>query len=211
MSTADHESSNPTDLGRSDSVLGWHSRGYLPHFDSPGAIQSVTFRLYDSVPAERVESWRAELSLRRSRGERETTWEVLLARIARYEDAGHGQCWLSDARIAAIVESVLLHYDGVRYRLFEWSAMPNHLHVLLECFREFSLRGVVRTWKSFSGREANRILGREGRFWAPDYFDRFIRDERHFEAVRRYIRENPVTAGLCATASDWPWGSARRG
>src|SRR5258705_11438 len=29
---------------------GWHSRGYLPHFDSPQTVQFVTFRLADSLP-----------------------------------------------------------------------------------------------------------------------------------------------------------------
>jgi putative transposase len=42
-----------------------------------------------------------------------------------------------------------------------------------------------------------------------DYWDRYIRDERHLVAVIKYIHENPVTAGLCTTARDWPWSSAR--
>jgi putative transposase len=29
---------------------GWHSRGYLPHFDSAETVQFVTFRLADSLP-----------------------------------------------------------------------------------------------------------------------------------------------------------------
>ena len=28
----------------------WHSRGYLPHFDQPGLVQMVTFRLADALP-----------------------------------------------------------------------------------------------------------------------------------------------------------------
>jgi len=44
----------------------------------------------------------------------------------------------------------------------------------------------------------------------PDYYDRFIRDQKHLSTVQRYIRNNPVKAGLCATPEDWPWGSARR-
>jgi hypothetical protein len=31
--------------------LGWYSRGYLPHWDHPGMIQSVNFRIGDSLPA----------------------------------------------------------------------------------------------------------------------------------------------------------------
>ena len=32
------------------SYKGWHSRGYLPHFDSAETVQFVTFRLADSLP-----------------------------------------------------------------------------------------------------------------------------------------------------------------
>lgn len=28
---------------------GWHSRGYLPHFDAVSVVQAVTFRLGDSL------------------------------------------------------------------------------------------------------------------------------------------------------------------
>ncbi|MFM2091811.1 MAG: hypothetical protein RLZZ127_2300, partial [Planctomycetota bacterium] len=31
---------------------GWHSRGYLPHFDTARVIQSITYRLADSLPAD---------------------------------------------------------------------------------------------------------------------------------------------------------------
>jgi hypothetical protein len=34
---------------------GWHSRGHLPHFESPETLQFVTFRLFDSLPAKAIE------------------------------------------------------------------------------------------------------------------------------------------------------------
>jgi putative transposase len=34
---------------------GWHSRNYLPHFDSQDVVQFVTFRLEDSLPAEAID------------------------------------------------------------------------------------------------------------------------------------------------------------
>jgi hypothetical protein len=36
---------------------GWYSSKYLPHFDSPGAQQYLTYRLADSLPAERRGEW----------------------------------------------------------------------------------------------------------------------------------------------------------
>ena len=179
---------------------GWHSRGYLPHFDAEGLVQSVAFRLADGVPRELLRRWRAEL-----RGADRAA--ELRERIARYEDAGHGACHLRQPEIARLVQDALLHFDGDRYRLLAWCVMPNHVHVLIEQTPDHRLADVVQSWKSFTAKRANRMLGRDGPFWAQDYFDRYIRDESHFEAARRYIHENPVRAGLCAAAADWPWSS----
>src|SRR6185437_8054881 len=55
----------------------------------------------------------------------------------------------------------------------------------------------------------NRQLGRSGPFWQADYWDRFIRNDAHFEAAIDYIDNNPVKAGLTRTPADWPWESAR--
>ncbi|ABM38325.1 hypothetical protein [Polaromonas naphthalenivorans] len=46
-------------------------------------------------------------------------------------------------------------------------------------------------------------------FWMRDYWDRYIRHERRLESVIHYIHENPVKAGLCQTAQDWPFSSAK--
>ncbi|MFI5033812.1 MAG: hypothetical protein ACHQPH_24265, partial [Reyranellales bacterium] len=44
---------------------GWHSRGYLPHFDSAETVQFVTFRLVDSLPKGVLETL-ANRTLRRA-------------------------------------------------------------------------------------------------------------------------------------------------
>jgi REP element-mobilizing transposase RayT len=40
-----------------------------------------------------------------------------------------------------------------------------------------------------------------------DYWDRYIRDERHFHAVKDYIHHNPVAASLATVPEDWPRSS----
>jgi hypothetical protein len=73
----------------------------------------------------------------------------------------------------------------------------------------WGISDILSSWKSFTSKEANRILNRSGQFWKEEYFDRFIRDAKHFDHVIDYIEDNPVKAGLCALPSDWPFGSAR--
>ncbi len=43
---------------------------------------------------------------------------------------------------------------------------------------------------------ANRILNESGEFWMRDYFDRFMRDEKHYDDVVKYIhsQESQVVA-----------------
>ena len=45
------------------------------------------------------------------------------------------------------------------------------------------------------------------RFWHREYWDRFIRDEKHFQNALEYIHMNPVKAGLTKNPSDWEWSS----
>jgi putative transposase len=173
---------------------GWHSRGYLPHFDSSETIQFITFGLVDSLPRHVVETLKLDT-------------EATLA-IDRELDHGLGECWLRQADIAALVQAAFLHFDGERYRLLAWCLMPNHVHVVAEPIAGHSLGAVLRSWKSFTARRANEKLGRSGPFWRADYFDRYMRDEHHLSRTIDYVEQNPVEAGLAADPSDWPWSSA---
>jgi putative DNA methylase len=82
----------------------WRSRGYLPHFDQRHLTQFLTFRLYDAVPDAVIQSWKTRLSWVENLPATDPREIELRHLIARYEDAGHGACWLRDARIASLVE-----------------------------------------------------------------------------------------------------------
>jgi len=181
---------------------GWHSRGYLPHFDSPGTIQSITIRLADSLPASLELRQALERTLD-APGERRQRLEALL-------DAGRGSCALKDPRAARSVEDALLYLDGERYRLLAWVVMPNHVHMLLEVIEGHSLWRIMQSLKVRTARECNRALGTSGRFWEPEYYDRYIRNEQHLRNAIRYIHQNPVVAGLVLEPHLWPYGSAGR-
>ncbi|WP_058554458.1 transposase [Thiohalocapsa sp. ML1] len=183
------------------SPTGWYSRGYHPHLNTPGLVQSVTTHLGDSMP---------RATLLRLMAETEHDDVARRRRLEDLLDAGHGACWLRRADIGALVEDALLAGDGEHYRLLAWVVMPNHLHVVIETLPAVALADVVRSWKGPTARAANLLIGRSGAFWERDYYDRYIRDDGHLAAVVRYVERNPVKAGLVARAEDWPFGSARR-
>jgi REP-associated tyrosine transposase len=99
--------------------------------------------------------------------------------------------------------TALKHWDGERYRLLAWCVMPNHVHVVFRLLPGEGLAAILSSWKSYTAKEANRILGRTGKFWEREYWDRLIRSEDHLERAIAYVESNPGKAGLW----DWPWVS----
>lgn len=183
---------------------GWHSRGYLPHFDGEHVTQGVTFRLADSLPKAVLELWQTELQPYTPEDRR----NELHTRINAWLDAGHGECLLKQPDLAQIVQNSLLFFDAERYQLLNWCVMPNHVHVLFNLLPGHELSGIVHSWKSFTAKAINKALGRTGQVWMPDYFDRYIRDHAHFQRAMVYIDNNPVKAGLCGKPEDWLWCGA---
>jgi len=185
-----------------ESRIRRHARGYLPHYDAPELLQFVTFRLADSLPKNAIEELDAKLR------EHKITEVEHFRAVERALDLGSGPTYLKEPQIARLVAEAILHFAGERYELIAWVIMANHVHLLLRPIHPYTLSDIIHSIKSFTSSRANKILGRKGRFWAPEYYDRFIRDRKHFVRVRRYIDENPVKAGLCAAPDEWQWGSA---
>ena len=182
-------------LASGGSQVRWRSRGYLPHLDGPSLVQHVVFRLADSLPA----GLRNELAQARHSDR--------IAAIDAALDQGHGRRDLAVPAVADLVETALLTFGADRYALIAWCVMPNHVHALLTISPGYRLDRIVHSWKSYTAKEANRLLRRGGAFWAREYFDRFMRDSGHLARTAAYIEGNPVKAGLCEV-SDWRFSSA---
>jgi REP element-mobilizing transposase RayT len=186
-------------------------RGRLPHWEKDDATYFITFRLADSLPKpvlDRIESERqaivkTAIGLRRdlSTDERAKITRLSTPIVERFLDSGAGACHLRNSAIAEEVANTLRFFDEKRYRLLAWCVMPNHVHVVARFFPGQTLATVVHSWKSFSAKHANRILGMHGVFWQREYYDHLIRSEEEFEHSIRYVSENPIKAQL----KDWKW------
>ncbi len=209
---ADGEYGRLDRAGRRSGDHVWWDRGFLPHFESQDHIQHVCFHLVDSFPASAVQKMAEELkSLAPSMRDAERE-----KRFNAYLDAGHGACWLREPEVVAMVHGAFLHFQGTRYDLYEWCVMPNHVHVLFQPKHGWTMSKSVTSWKMFTGRWISEWMMRTGLdpnnlggpVWQREYYDRYIRDGKHYEAVVAYIRENPVKAGLAEHAEDWVYSSA---
>ncbi len=137
---------DPKNAIRENGVPRWHSRGYLPHFESPYLPQHVTFHLADSLPKTVLQELEAELkTLPAEKRDVERR-----KRVEAWIDAGHGSCVLREPNIAEIVQRSLLTFDSARYRLLAWVIMPNHVHVLFQPINGWTVAKIVAAWKKFT-------------------------------------------------------------
>ena len=179
------------------------TKNRLPHWQQESAVYFVTFRLADSVPSRLLNQWENERkNWLRAHPE---PWNFELEQeyhqrfsgaIERWLDVGYGACLLRRGECAQIVAAALNHFEGVRVAMISFVVMPNHAHALFVQNPEWPLEKVIRSWKGFTAREINKLLERSGSLWQRDYFDRLVRDEKHFANCVRYIRRNPKKASL---------------
>jgi putative transposase len=183
-----------------------HTGSRLPHWQQEGAVYFVTFRLADSIPSRLRDQWENERNAwlkvhpepRTNETEREYHHRFSGA-IERWLDAGHGACLLRRRDCAQVVADTLLHFEGERVVMISMVIMPNHVHALFVQNPEWPLEKLTQSWKRFAARQINKLLDRSGNFWQRDYFDRLVRDEKHFANCVRYIRRNPEKAKLPPT------------
>ncbi len=206
---------------RSRLVAGLHERGYLPHLKREGAAYFVSFRLAGTLPREVLLRFKQERDaiLENAKAHRApltlTQQEQLFLwycdKVDTYLDAGHGECFLLQPKLAELVAGAFKFFDGDRYDLRAWVVMPNHTHVVEWPRPPWTLSQVLHSWKSFTANEANRRLGRQGQpFWQVESFDHLVRNDEDLVRCCAYTVNNPVKAGLCAQIEDWPWSSAYR-
>ena len=104
----------------------------------------------------------------------------------------------------------LLNEHGAKAGLefLSYCLMNNHLHLLVIPQHEKSLReGIGETHKRYS-RLVNFREKVRGHLFQERFFSCPL-DLAHLSAAARYVERNPVRAGICRHAKDFPWSSAR--
>jgi len=90
-----------------------------------------------------------------------------------------------------------------------YCVMPDHVHVIAcntrkgEDIRDFAAGTKKRCWFLF------RDMGLEPPFWQRSYWDEHARACDCLADQVAYVLDNPVKAGLCRRAEDWPYSEHR--
>ena len=94
------------------------------------------------------------------------------------------------------------------WRIHAYTVMTTHYHLVLETRSPTLSRGMQQI-NSVCVRRFNERWNRYGTLVSCRFGYRIIEDEEYLSEVSRYVLLNPVRAGLCRRAADWPWSGGR--
>lgn len=97
----------------------------------------------------------------------------------------------------------------LKFKLYHFCLMPNHIHFLMEPTIEGSLSkimlGLTLAYTWYFNKKYNAV----GHAWQGRYKSSLIDKEEYFVWCGLYNELNPVRAGLVAKPEDWRWSSYR--
>jgi len=83
------------------------------------------------------------------------------------------------------------HYDNIK--LHRYIIMPDHFHCIIEITHcdKHGIPEMIRALKTFSARRINELKKTPGtRIWHRSYHDHIIKDDRAFNNISNYIKNN---------------------
>jgi REP element-mobilizing transposase RayT len=142
----------------------------------------ITFRTYKSVDEyiKKLNSLDMDTKLKQYK-------------IDIYLDCSNNGCYLYNKQIT-ILKNVLYEHNNIDYELVAFAIMPNHVHLLLQPFKKLS--EIMRHIKGKTAKKINESLNLNGKFWAREYYDKVIRNDKQFNITVEYILNNPTKANL---------------
>ncbi len=95
------------------------------------------------------------------------------------------------------------------WRPIAWCLMGTHYHLVVQSRRE-QMSHAVHRLNCLYAMYFNRRHDRRGHLFENRFSSWVIGDEEHLRNTIEYVLENPVAAGLCVDARDWPWSWPHR-
>ena len=90
--------------------------------------------------------------------------------------------------------------------ILAYCLMPNHVHLIAVPKKKQGLAKLFGTAHHRYAKRVNAAHNWRGHLWQERFFS-VAMDETHTLAAMRYVELNPVRAGLCKRADEWPWSS----
>jgi putative transposase len=203
----------------------------LPHVVPVGGQFFITTNLVDAIPKMVLkklveENEKLLVAARTSNNAKKE--QLIIAIHKRYFDkidtllanSTASPKWLIQQDIALLLKQKLHEFDGLYYELQAYCIMPNHVHILLDTSIQektiafntildeqnyIRLDVIMKRIKGGMATDANKILQRDGRFWARESYDHLVRNPQEMWNILKYILNNPVKAGLVKEWFEWKY------
>lgn len=125
--------------------------------------------------------------------------------------------------LAQIVVDRMKLYDGQYYDLSSYVIMSNHVHALLDFSTQLATNEGAITDENYKQLDKimNLVKGSSAKycndclrtfqmttctpFWEHETYDRYMRNQRHFDNTVNYILNNPVKVGICKNWCEYPF------
>jgi putative transposase len=104
----------------------------------------------------------------------------------------------------AIAHSV---FDRFRWVCIAWCLMTTHYHLLIRTTDDARLADAMKRLNWLYASTKNARHGDKGHVFGERYGSTLVETDAHLKDACRYIALNPVRAGVCLFAEDWPWSS----
>ncbi len=157
-------------------------KSFLPHINMIDYYQFITFRTFESVDDFVLKIRKKDISNQKKEFEIDT-----------YLDVSNKGAYLN-GDILDYLKNYFLAKNNIFYELVCFCIMPNHIHMLFK--QKENLAKIMHYIKGSTAHKINKILNKKGKFWEDNYYDRIIRNEKHFGIVYKYIKNNSLKAGL---------------
>ena len=114
-----------------------------------------------------------------------------------YIDPADRKAWLGT------LGEVVAKHEWICHSLCQ---LTNHFHLLIQT-PNANIAAGMHELNSEHAHWFNWRYGHRGHLFESRYWSKLVEDDTYLMRAARYIALNPVRAGLCSRADDWPWSS----
>ncbi len=119
---------------------------------------------------------------------------------------------LQSHRAAQLFVDVLYHYRAAnRFRLHDFTVMPDHFHAVITVGSELSIERAVQLIKGGFAFRAGRELGFRAPVWERGFSEVRVFGSEAYRRIREYIALNPMRRGLAESSTAYLYSSVQGG
>lgn len=196
-------------IRRPKTINFWY--GKLPHWEVEEGRYFITLHVAGAIPSSAKNQIRAKIDEQRLVPAAEKPDWIRLQRLIfgmmeKWLDRVTKNAWLKNVAMAEMLdEAIQTRQDRRRWAVHSSVIMPNHIHMFAEIPGGY-LKSTMEDFKRWTGHQAMKLMKEPvRRFWQKEWFDHWSRSDEQDDRILKYIRDNPIKAGLGAEYLQLPY------